>query len=53
MATRNDSHSRQSLRLHLQGSFSSPEKKETFVKKFEAARLILAPGVSKRIERYY
>ena len=46
MATRNDSHSRQ--RLHLQGSFSSAEEKETFVKKFEAARLILAPGVSKR-----
>ena len=35
-------------RLHLQGFFSSPEEKETFLKRFEAARLLLAPGVNKR-----
>ena len=46
MATPDNSYSRQ--RLHLQGSFSSPEEKETFLSRFEAARLLLAPGVSKR-----
>ena len=34
--------------LPLQGSFSSPEEKETFLSRYEAARLLLAPG-----ERYY
>ena len=35
-------------RLHLQLSFSSQEEKETYLRRFEAARLLLAPGVNKR-----
>ena len=34
--------------LHLKGPFSSPEEMETFLSRFEAARLLLAPGVNKR-----
>ena len=32
------------FRLHLQGSFSSQEEKETFLRRFEAAKQLLAPG---------
>ena len=41
-----DNHSRHWL--HLQGSFSCLEEKETFLSRYEAARLLLAPGVNKR-----
>ena len=37
-----DTYSR--YRLHLQGSFSSPQEKETFLSRFEAAKQLLAPG---------
>ena len=37
-----DTYSR--FRLHLQGSFSSQEEKETFLRRFEAAKQLLAPG---------
>eukprot|EP00731_Ephydatia_muelleri_P030530 Em0022g44a len=34
-------------RLHLQGSFSSPEEKDMFLSRFEAARQLLVPGVTR------
>ena len=46
MAVLDDDCSR--YRLHLQLSFSSQEEKETYLRRFEAARLLLAPGVNKR-----
>ena len=46
MAVLDDDCSR--YRRHLQLSFSSQEEKETYLRRFEAARLLLAPGVNKR-----
>ena len=46
MAVLDDDCSR--YRRHLQLFFSSQEEKETYLRRFEAARLLLAPGVNKR-----
>ena len=45
MAVLDDDCSR--YRRHLQLSFSSQEEKETYLRRFEAAKLLLAPGVNK------
>ena len=34
--------------FHLQESFSSSKEEETFLSRYEAARLLLAPGVNKQ-----
>ena len=44
MATSSPEDTYSRFRLHLQGSFSSQEEKETFLRRFEAAKQLLAPG---------
>ena len=44
MATTSPEDTYSRYRLHLQGSFSSQEEKETFLSRFEAAKQLLAPG---------
>ena len=40
-----DSHSRDRFRFHLNMSFSSQKEKETFQSRFDAAKVLLVPGV--------
>ena len=44
MATSSPEDTYSRFRLHLQGSFSLQEEKETFLRRFEAAKQLLAPG---------
>eukprot|EP00731_Ephydatia_muelleri_P010645 Em0005g1231a len=49
MATSSPEDTYSRFRLHLQGSFSSQEEKETFLRRFEAAKQLLAPGCKRNL----